>query len=193
MTGRAERSDRALRGRQTSGEREIKNQGEATAHPGRPSKAPNWSWNANPFYFPLKLMEITSLFPNFYNNKTAFYKDRLKELPLWFVFFSKKPILDYFPLIKVQSRKLKKLFQMDTEQGNFFHWNTDMSREAGKMAARPNTISAFLYALLLCLKIDAFLGKKKRHHLLLYLCGIRSAKTIQESKAEGKKMNVSQI
>lgn len=76
--------------------REIKNQGEATAHPGRPSKAPSWCWNANPFYFPLKLMEITSLFPNFYNNKTGFYGDKLKELSFCFGFFYKKPIIDYF-------------------------------------------------------------------------------------------------
>lgn len=52
---------------------EIKNQGEATAHPGRPSKAPNWCWNANLFYSLLKLMEVASLFSNFYNNKTGFY------------------------------------------------------------------------------------------------------------------------
>lgn len=32
-------------------------------------------------------MEITSLLPNFYNNKTDFYEDKLKELSLCFVSF----------------------------------------------------------------------------------------------------------
>lgn len=129
-------------------------------------------------------MEITSLFPNFYNNKTDFYEDKLKELSLCFVFL-KKLIIDYFLFIKVQSRKLKKLFQMDTAHEKFFHRNTDMFREAGKRAARPNTDTVFLYALVFCLRTHAFLGEKKiTHHLLLYLCGIQSAKTMQESEVE---------
>lgn len=101
-----------------------------------------------------------------------------------FFFFKKNPlVIDCFPLIKFQSRKLKKLFQMDTAHEKFFHRNTDMFGEAGKIAARPNTVTVFLYPLVFCLRTHAFLGEKKiTHHLLLYLCGIQSAKTIQESK-----------
>lgn len=58
---------------------------------------------------------------------------------------------------------------MDTTQENFFHGNTDMFREAEKMAARPNTLTAFLYALFFCLRIHAFLGEKKPHTIYFYI------------------------
>lgn len=78
----------------------------------RSSKEPNPSWNVNPFYFPLKLMEITSLFLNFWNNRTGFYKDKLKEVPL--LDKKKKKKFRLFSFFKVQSRKMKKVVQIDT-------------------------------------------------------------------------------
>lgn len=56
MTGRAERPGE---GRLQEKETETTEQGKGVAHLLRPSKAPHQSQNANPFYFPLTLMEIT--------------------------------------------------------------------------------------------------------------------------------------
>lgn len=79
MTGRTERPGE---GRLQEKETETKEQGKGVAHLLRPSKAPHWSWNANPFYFPLTLMEITSLILDFHNKETSFCKDKHEELYL---------------------------------------------------------------------------------------------------------------
>lgn len=58
---------------------------------------------------------------------------------------------------------------MDTAHEKFFHRNTDMFGEAGKIAARPNTVTVFLYPLVFCLRTHAFLGEKKSHTIYFYI------------------------
>lgn len=155
----------------------------------RSSKAPNWSWNANPFYFPLKLMEITSLYLNFYNNKTGFCKDKLKELSL----LLKKAHFRLFSLFKVQSRKLKKVVQMDTAWESFFHWNTYMFTEVGKMVVWPNTLLLLLSFMLVLWFFSVFESRcvfrwKNTPSSFIFLCSKNCRNNAR--KVESKKLNV---